>query len=230
MKKIYISIILSISICISVSAQDITFNDDGSISVEAKGKAIFKDAEGRTIPENVLNDSLATGQYNAKFSLDGDDTVLSLVRNRPTDIKEVIGKKLSPLEYNDIEEEEITIIDGQHPFLICFWDRYCGSCIEEIEILDMISNEFSDLRIIAITPDKKSDILDLMDRHNYKWDKVSVVTDYKGEYDSITKSTVHPTTILVGEDGIIEKIYFGRKIRQIIADADAFLRQGMAEK
>lgn len=227
---ITLSLLALLCCCISSFAQEQTFgnlkiiqNPDGSVTVKGLKGCIFKDAEGTPTTEAALDKFLeANSNYRKQVSWNGKTCMETISAEKMYEYPEkVIGKQLVMLTYTDINGREIQLIDGIRPYLLCFWDTLCGNCIQEIKILDQLAREFPELQIVAITSDPLAKVETFLKDRKLYWDNIAVVTDYQGEYLPVLQSKIHPTTVLVSKSGIVENIYIGNDMRQMIVDMDS---------
>lgn len=194
--------------------------DGSSFQSSPDTKFIYLDADGNeTSYEKFKEYYLANEKsYTLPSRVVGEDVVFSLQKVRALE-KDIIGQTLPTLTYPDINGKEVKIIDGETPFLICLWFVGCGACIEELKVLNYISREFPDLKIVALTHDESSEVKKFMEDGKFKWNNITIVPDYKKEYHPIIQSTIFPTSVLVSKEGVIQGMY--GSIRQMIVDMDA---------
>ena len=66
-----------------------------------------------------------------------------------------------------MDESDITVI--------CFWNRHCRPCIRELTALNILAEDYPNIRFIALTPDSNGEVKRLMGRLQLKWENITVV-------------------------------------------------------
>lgn len=191
-----------------------------------RGRQIYTNAEGKEITKEEQDQFLETNKNYKRNMLIGDNNVMTFCIEKTPEASEMIGKKIPPLNYKDVDGNEVQIIDGENRFVLCFWDTSCGSCLVELNVLNWIVDEFPDWKIIAITTEESSVIKEFMAKQGFLWKNLQIVTGYQNEYlQAIPSNVVHPTTVLVSKSGVIEKAYIGALLRRMIVDMDMLTTQ-----
>lgn len=191
-----------------------------------QGRQIYTNTEGKEITKEEQDQFLEANKNYKRNMLIGDNNVMTFSIEKTPEASEMIGKKILPLNYKDVDGNEVQIIDGKNRFVLCFWDISCGSCLVELNVLNWIVDEFPDWKIIAFTTEENSVIKEFMAKQGFRWKNLHIVTDYQNEYlQAILSNTAHPTTVLVSQSGVIENAYIGARLRQMIVDMDTLTKQ-----
>lgn len=66
-----------------------------------------------------------------------------------------------------------------------FLECYCQPCIRELTALDILSEDYPNIRFAALTPDSSGEVRKLIKILTLKWGKRIVVPGYDGEFDDI---------------------------------------------
>lgn len=195
-------------------AQNIRKEADGSLSIS--GSIIFHNERGEVIGNEIFSDSLKTGNYVSKITSAGDNTLIYLELKWP-DMSLVKGKQLSVCSFNDMNGSKINIpSDDNSITLLCFWDITCSSCIKELTALNILIEEYTSLKIIAITPSALLDVKEFLKKKNIHWNNLTVITDYNNEYKDFFQLKAYPFSILVDREGTIKEAFRGKSLRRII--------------
>ena len=163
--------------------------DSGEIYTELEFSNLRK-----TIGEKYISDSLdlkisysLKKKYSKKdsmiqpFGLDvrvGENYIISS-SNRDK-IYELIGMELPFFELKSITDNLLTKNDilGK-PSLINFWFTDCSPCIKEIPELNRLKEKYTDkVNFIAITFDNKKDVLDLLEKTDFKYTQIINAQEY----------------------------------------------------
>jgi len=189
MKKILIVLILMISLSCTEKTLYYKNLDSGEIYTELEFSNLRK-----TIGEKYISDSLdlkisysLKKKYSKKdsmiqpFGLDvrvGENYIISS-SNRDK-IYELIGMELPFFELKSITDNLLTKNDilGK-PSLINFWFTDCSPCIKEIPELNRLKEKYTDkVNFIAITFDNKKDVLDLLEKTDFKYTQIINAQEY----------------------------------------------------
>lgn len=152
-----------------------------------------------------------------------DENVVFTLQNIRRDAKELIGVKLQPITYPDLKGKETMIPDKNKDMVLCFWTTWCGACVKELQILNGIAGDFPELKIVALTPETRSDVEKFFTARDYRWNNISVIPDYKEEYLPVIQNTAIPTSVLISSEGVIKKVFYGTT-RQMIVGMDELYR------
>lgn len=98
--------------------------------------------------------------------------------------------------------------------LLNFWATWCGPCVGEMPAFEKLYNEYSqEVAILAINCMEDKDTVDqFISDNSYTF---PIAYDVDGAVSKKYPSDGIPYTLVIGKDGIVQKIYLGAK------DADA---------
>ena len=111
--------------------------------------------------------------------------------------------------------------------LMDYWATWCGPCKASLPHINSISQDKSyagkGLKVFAINDkEQKSKVEQFVKQNNYSF---SVPLDTKGKFGEAYKVRGIPTTVIVGRDGTIKKVFIGfgdgseEKMKEAIEDA-----------
>lgn len=194
-------------------AQKVTQIDSNHISVEGD-TIIYFDAEQRPITEQMHIDSLETGKYIVKFKGSDEIAEIHLVYTHPK-LETLIGKTLPQIEFSDINGNAVKM-DSTDITVVCFWNRHCRPCIRELTVLDILAEDYPNIRFVAFTPDSKEEVLDLIKRLHLNWEEIIVVPGYEGEFTDTLRIHMYPSNVVVDKNRIIKSATVGGDTRQLL--------------
>ncbi|EFZ37634.1 putative phage head-tail adaptor [Hoylesella oralis ATCC 33269] len=136
-----------------------------------------------------------------------------------------VGDKVPRFEVKDIEGNSYT--EGNtagKPLVLNFWYTGCGPCIREMPEISKWLAAVPDARYLAVTYNKKDEIMDIVTRQGFKFKQVAA----DRQLNEIFKVKSFPTTVLIDKKGIIRMIMYGTnrqkrdmlltKLREIAAE------------
>ena len=176
-------------------AQKVTRINSNKIAVEGD-TIIYFDAEQRPITEQAHSDSLETGKYIISIKGTDEITEIHLTYKHPK------------LETVKMDESDITVI--------CFWNRHCRPCIRELTALNILAEDYPNIRFIALTPDSNGEVKRLMGRLHLKWENITVVPDYRDEFDDTLHIYVYPSNVIIDKNRVIQGATVGGDTRQLL--------------
>ena len=110
------------------------------------------------------------------------------------------------------------------PLVLNFWYTGCGPCIREMPEISKWLAAVPDARYLAVTYNKKDEIMDIVTRQGFKFKQVAA----DRQLNEIFKVKSFPTTVLIDRKGIIRMIMYGTnrqkrdmlltKLREIAAE------------
>lgn len=194
-------------------AQKVTQVNSNRIDIEGD-TIIYFDAEQMPITRQAHSDSLRTSKYI--ISIKGTDkiTEIHLTYKHPK-LETLIGKTLPQIEFSDLNGKVIKM-DEADITNICFWNRYCSLCIQELTVLDILAKDYPNTRFLALTPDSREEVIKLMKRLNLKWENIVIVPDYEGEFDDILHIFVNPSNVIIDKNRIVKGVTVGGNTRKLL--------------
>ena len=174
--------------------ESVTRSEDGkSLIVQPKKHVAFFDADSVRISMKMFNDSLATLKYIISSRNVEDTTAFLLTRKIPKNYRECIGEKLPDLEIEDLAGNKLMVGENKNISLIVFWNIYCPPCIKELKILDALSEEYPETDIFAITGNSRDTVRSFMQKHNFKWENIHLISDcsYEEKISYFQRYTSH---------------------------------------
>ena len=177
MKKLLVLLLFFIPFGL-FAQESVTRSEDGkSLIVQPKKHVAFFDADSVRISMKMFNDSLATLKYIISSRNVEDTTAFLLTRKIPKNYRECIGEKLPDLEIEDLAGNKLMVGENKNISLIVFWSIYCSPCIKELKILDALSEEYPETDIFAITGNSRDTVRSFMQKHNFKWENIHLISD-----------------------------------------------------
>lgn len=176
---------------------------------------LFFDAEGRPITSEAHSDSLETGKYIISIKGTDEKPEIHLTYKHP-DLKTLIGKNIGEREWEDLEGKTVRIGDKPGYTVISFWNKHCRVCIRELTALDVLVEDFPDIRIVALAPDSPDEIRKLMKRLKLNWENITVVPDDDGELTQELQLFVYPSTVVIDRNKEIRGVTVGGNTRELL--------------
>ena len=216
MKKLLVLLLFFIPFGL-FAQESVTRSEDGkSLIVQPKKHVAFFDADSVRISMKMFNDSLATLKYI--ISSRKDTTAFLLTRKIPKNYRECIGEKLPDLEIEDLAGNKLMVGENKNISLIVFWSIYCSPCIKELKILDALSEEYPETDIFAITGNSRDTVRSFMQKHNFKWENIHLISDcsYEEKYPLFKKIQIAPFSVIVDRDLVIKDVFVAEGMRRML--------------
>lgn len=194
-------------------AQKVTRINSNKIAVEGD-TIIYFDAEQRPITEQAHSDSLKTGKYIISIKGTDEITEIHLTYKHPK-LETLIGKMLPQIKLTDMSRKSVKM-DESDITVICFWNRHCRPCIRELTALNILAEDYPNIRFIALTPDSNGEVKRLMGRLHLKWENITVVPDYRDEFDDTLHIYVYPSNVIIDKNRVIQGATVGGDTRQLL--------------
>ena len=194
-------------------AQKVTRINSNKIAVEGD-TIIYFDAEQRPITEQAHSDSLETGKYIISIKGTDEITEIHLTYKHPK-LETLIGKMLPQIKLTDMSRKSVKM-DESDITVICFWNRHCRPCIRELTALNILAEDYPNIRFIALTPDSNGEVKRLMGRLHLKWENITVVPDYRDEFDDTLHIYVYPSNVIIDKNRVIQGATVGGDTRQLL--------------
>lgn len=194
-------------------AQKITQLGDNQISIEGD-TILYFDAEQRPITEQAHVDSLDTGKYVISVKGTNERTEIHLTYRHPN-LETLMGKTLPSAEFLDMNGKVVKMNESDIT-VVCFWNRHCRPCIRELTALDVLAEDYPNVRFVALTTDSLEEVQNLMKRLHLNWENIIVVPGYNDVYTDVLHMYVHPSNVVIDNNGIIKGITLGGKTRQLL--------------
>jgi len=166
------------------------------------------DTQNSRLTKEQFADSLATQNYVFSAGSQNDTISMFLITKAPRDI---VGRKLPDIEWIAINGAKIKYGEENKITLLSFWSVICKPCIEEFNELNEWVTSYPDVQIIAVTSDSASVVSAFMNKHNLSWQNITIVPEYKGDFDDIFKIHAWPTNIVTDRRLIVRKVFIGKK-------------------
>ena len=142
------------------------------------------------------SDSLETGKYIISIKGTDEITEIHLTYKHPK-LETLIGKMFPQIKLTDMSRKSVKM-DESDITVICFWNRHCRPCI------------------IALTPDSNGEVKRLMGRLHLKWENITVVPDYRDEFDDTLHIYVYPSNVIIDKNRVIQGATVGGDTRQLL--------------
>ena len=195
--------------------ESVTRSEDGKeLVIQSKKHVAYFDADSVRISMEMFNDSLATLKYIITSRNVEDTTVFLLMRKIPKNYRECIGEKLPDLEIEDLVGNKLTIGKNKNISLIVFWSIYCPPCIKELKILDALREEYPETDIFAITGNSRDTVRSFMQKHNFKWENIHLISD-------CSDIQVIPFSVIVDRDLVIKDVFVAEGVRRMLTVLDS---------
>ncbi|WP_337752628.1 TlpA disulfide reductase family protein, partial [Coprobacter fastidiosus] len=216
MKNLFILFLFLISFG-AFAQESVTRSEDGkSLIVQPKKYVAFFDADSVRISIEMFNDSLATLKYIITSRNVEDTTAFLLMRKIPKNYRECIGEKLPDLEIEDLAGNKRTVGKNKNISLIVFWSIYCPPCIKELKILDALREEYPETDIFAITGNSRDTVRSFMQKHNFKWENIHLISDcsYEEKYPFFKEIQIAPFSVIVDRNLVIKDVFVAEEMRR----------------
>lgn len=108
-----------------------------------------------------------------------------------------------------VEGGEITLSKQNGKIvLLNFWATWCGPCVREMPAFEKLAEEYKDeVVVIAVNcMEDKNTVSEFMKENGYTF---PVVFDVKGEICEKYPSDGIPYTLVIDQEGVIQKVYLG---------------------
>ena len=205
-KKIALCALMSvIMLPITVFSQIIENSDDRGVTMRAK-VFLYSDSQGFELTKGQFTDSIATQKYILGTKFQNDTMRLFLKNKRP----DITGKQLPEVEWNTLNGDILKYDQSDKITLLSFWSVICKPCIEEFDELNRWVAAYPDVQIIAVTKDSTLAVLALMKMHNITWENITIVPEYKGDFDNFFRIYSWPTNIVMDSQRIVRKVFIGK--------------------
>lgn len=171
----------------------------------------------------MFNDSLATLKYIITSRNVEDTTAFLLMRKIPKNYRECIGEKLPDLEIEDLAGNKRTVGKNKNISLIVFWSIYCPPCIKELKILDALREEYPETDIFAITGNSRDTVRSFMQKHNFKWENIHLISDcsYEEKYPFFKEIQIAPFSVIVDRNLVIKDVFVAEEMRRMLTVLDS---------
>ena len=163
------------------------------------------DTQGSKLTSEQFKDSISTQRYILGTEFRNDTMRLFLKSKKP----DIVGKKLPDVEWKTFTGNIVRYGETDKITLLSFWSVTCKPCIEEFNELNAWATAYPDVRIIAITTDSASAVLALMEMHNLSWENITIVPEYKGDFNDIFRVHAWPTNIVTDNRQFVRKVLIG---------------------
>ena len=223
MKNLFILFLFLISFG-AFAQESVTRSEDGkSLIVKKKKHVAFFDADSVRISIEMFNDSLATLKYIITSRNVEDTTAFLLMRKIPKNYRECIGEKLPDLEIEDLAGNKRTVGKNKNISLIVFWSIYCPPCIKELKILDALREEYPETDIFAITGNSRDTVRSFMQKHNFKWENIHLISDcsYEEKYPFFKEIQIAPFSVIVDRNLVIKDVFVAEEMRRMLTVLDS---------
>lgn len=223
MKNLFILFLFLISFG-AFAQESVTRSEDGkSLIVQPKKHVAFFDADSVRISIEMFNDSLATLKYIITSRNVEDTTAFLLMRKIPKNYRECIGEKLPDLEIEDLAGNKRTVGKNKNISLIVFWSIYCPPCIKELKILDALREEYPETDIFAITGNSRDTVRSFMQKHNFKWENIHLISDfsYEEKYPFFKEIQIAPFSVIVDRNLVIKDVFVAEEMRRMLTVLDS---------
>lgn len=194
-------------------AQKVTQIDSNRISIEGD-TILYFDAEHKPITEQAHVDSLNTYKYIISIKGTDEKAEIHLVYKHP-DLKTLNGKKIPQTDFNDINGKVVNL-NGADINVLCFWNRHCRPCIRELTVLDILAEDYPNVKFIAFTPDSKEEVQTLMNRLNLNWENIVIVPGYDEEFADTIQIFMYPSNVIIDSNLIIKGATVGGDTRKLL--------------
>lgn len=202
-----------------------TKRTDFTISIDEN--TVVKDMNGQRVPYAFVLKMMATGQYTIDLVKDihGNAIECKLREVKKEDAgkretymrtpgtenlpKPLIGQALPNFEMGTLDSKLITSDDVKGKVtVLCFWYGNCKTCINEIPLLNELSNKYvstGDVVFIAPTIDYRDSVSQFIVTHPFNYTVCPHATALTDEL----KVEIYPTHLVVGRDGRVISSYSG---------------------
>jgi thiol-disulfide isomerase/thioredoxin len=154
---------------------------------------------------NIRINDKVDGRIETYKELIQDYTLLEPETYVPSDY---LGQPLPAMELTNIQTGETSLYNTDKLLLIDFWEVWCGWCIKSFPEVEKLQQKYAeDLTVIGIATESKDKALELIAK------KGITFSNYYQDQAFLDKFNIKswPTYILVDQQGIMVKEYFGFK-------------------
>jgi thiol-disulfide isomerase/thioredoxin len=115
------------------------------------------------------------------------------------------GKPIQLLLLADIYNKRY-VLSRKHYTVVNFWSTTCKPCIEEIDSLNAIRNDFPGIEFIAITPDSVQQVKAFLERKKFSFR----ILFARENLLSQVHIDVYPTHFIVSTGGVLQWLHIGK--------------------
>ena len=164
------------------------------------------DTKGLELNKERFSDSIASQKYVLGTGFSNDTIKLSLISKT----SDIVGKELPEVEWKTINGNKFKYGEKDRITLLSFWSTMCKPCIDEFIELNEWASAYPDIKIIAITTDSASVVSAFMEKGNFLWSNITLVAEYKGDFDDIFSVFSWPTNVVTDNKRIVRKVIIGK--------------------
>lgn len=194
-----------------IYSQQVISQTKHEVAVQASSNMKYLGTFGNELSPEIFHDSLSTGE----FALCLNDSTMSLERIRP-DISLVVGSELPSNSYCDMNNKFHKIGEEKGLSVLILWSPSCGPCIRELIVFNEFASEYPKVDFYAITGAKATDIKSFFEKRQLSWDNLIIIPEYKGDYDTILKTRLEPTNLIVDKNRIIKYASVGDNYKRAL--------------
>lgn len=198
--------------------------DESTIMVEADTILHFT-ADGIPITLKAFNDSLATGKYIITSKEVGSTLEDYLTYKHPT-AETLLGLPLPRKTFTDLNGKQVDV-NAANFTIVSSWNKYCGICIAELTVLDLLAEDLPGVQFVALTGDPEDEVRTFLENACWKWRDVSVVIDTGRSLMHSFHIITDPSNLIVDGKGIIRAVVFGGDIRELVTTLDRLCRESI---
>jgi thiol-disulfide isomerase/thioredoxin len=211
MKTKYILVLLVLIFSEILSAQYLIQNTDKSATITGAWKFLYLGTDGNTLTEEQYNDSLSTHRYTNTIAMEGNNGELRcLLIRRKVSTPDIAGKKLPESEWKTINDNKVRYGKSGKVILLSFGSITCNPCMEELIELNRWASTHQDVSVIAVMKDSCSAVTGFLRKKGYELPNITIVPEYKGDFDKLFTVTIWPLNIVTDNKRIVKKVFIGK--------------------
>jgi thiol-disulfide isomerase/thioredoxin len=191
--------------------------DESTIAVEADTFLYFT-VDSIPLTIEAFNDSLATGKYIIT-SREVRSTLEDYLTYKHPTAETLLGQLLPRKTFTALNGKQIDI-NAANFTVISSWNKYCGICIAELTVLDLLAEDFPGVQFVALTGDPENEVQTFLGNACWKWRDISVVIDTGRSLMHSFHIITDPSNLIVDGKGIIRAVVFGGNIRELVTTLD----------